>query len=412
MPTIEDLDWPSARVILATTPAAAPAKKARKMADSLPLPTEGVAPRAWSLPAWMGLFPAMFLVLMATAGVALAWSWGQDDREAGVLADRLLRRDAKAEDLSAEIEGMTEPSWWRTNAKHLAMRSAAMGRGSGDADKEERARFYLGLARNASPLEPSTRMALAGMLDVHGAPASAIASLGMSRDVLALAWTGRQLARAGKTEAALGVYRSALEITLRSDPSRATSPQFHDDDSSKRFALPNEDLVGRIVRAMAAQGDWSYERWSAALPDHGLIFLATYRVLSEAGNRDADRALDRLVKLGDSPAFGPAAVHRAAKAEGLSIKGQMEPAATLYRDAIGEIGDESIRRTWWYNLAEVLTGYENKSAAIDALNSARAGRGDDEIGRRAGQALSARGIGKQESKVTGQVGKKSSLQTP
>ncbi|MDB5351168.1 MAG: hypothetical protein JWN86_2415 [Planctomycetota bacterium] len=398
LPDVDDLEWPSARVILAAHDAATRRSRRTRSegirAKIVPRqsPTEGIEPAQWSVPFWLGWLPtAAAFLLLGTAGVYLSWIWGQDSREAGLLADRLLRKTATATEKFSDAEVNPEAAWWRTTGGHIALKAAALGGTRGDAARDETIAFLLDSARKFAPLEPSTRLARA---QKEGAAAEAASALGLSRDTVALALTGRRLAREGKVDAALAAYRRAMELVVQADFTRSRTPVFLDlsAENVKRFALPYEDLIAAIVRDMAEQTEWTFARWSGALPDHGLVLLATYRVLVERQSGDADGALDRLVAA-EAISSGSPVLHAAARAEGLAAKGRLEDAASLYRDAIAAMPDDWVRRTWWLNLGEILARGDDATKATDALMSARAGRGDDEIGHRVAQAMARQGLG-------------------
>ena len=135
---------------------------------------------------------------------------------------------------------------------------------------------------------------------------------------------------------------------------------------------------------MASQTDWTFAKWSEALPDHALVLLATYRVLQERNQPEAEALLDRLAVLSNDKS---SVLETAARAEGLALKSQFAAAAEQYREAIARVDDETVRRTWWLNLAEILAKSGDHEKIKDVLSVARAGRGDDAIGVLVGQAL-------------------------
>ena len=101
-------------------------------------------------------------------------------------------------------------------------------------------------------MQPAARFALSRPRSA-GQPVGA--RVGLSRDVIALAWSGHQWLKTGKRDAAVRMYREALEMASRAELSRLAAPAFIDDPQVRRYALPYEDLIGAVVRDMAAQED-------------------------------------------------------------------------------------------------------------------------------------------------------------
>lgn len=389
-------EWPSVRSILDASPIRrSDALPHRVSAKDRPSPSEATIPAHWSPASWLVALPmAGAILVLGAVGVFLGATWGEDDRQAGLLADRLLRAGSADRAPIAEEEVNPDGSWWRTTASHLAIRAVALGSTRGEPSREEATRFLLQSARLAAPLEPATRIARAELSATDRGGASPLAALGLSRDTVALALTARTLAREGKTRAALVAYRSALDLAARAELGRGRAQTFLDEPHAMRYSLPFEGLVAGVIREMAAQPGWTYETWSGALPEHGLVLLAAYRVLIERGASDSEIALGRLVECDAVPAAGSHPLHSAARAEGLAIKGRWEDAARIYAVAITAMPDEAVRRTWHLNRGVILARNGASDQAEDAMASARAGRGDDEIGRKVAQAMSREGIGR------------------
>jgi tetratricopeptide (TPR) repeat protein len=211
----------------------------------------------------------------------------------------------------------------------------------------------------------------------------------LSRDVLSLAWTGHQLLAAGKKEAALTAYRSALELAAKAEPKRLGTPAFLDESQVRRYALPGEDLIGPIVRDMAESHEWTYAEWSRALPSFAVAPLAAARVLHELSRPEAAVPLDAILGQVDTPppAGTPAAVHVAAQAEALALKGRWEEADRRYRQAIDQIPDGAIRRSWWINVAEIAVHLSHEANRQKALEAAKGNDPNEEITRRAVELL-------------------------
>lgn len=389
-----DEEWPSVRTILAARPADAPRPAPRPRKEKRrPIPTASAAPALWGLPIWLTWTVSLAATLtIGAVGLMLALAWSADDRDAGILADRLLKADANLKEPIAEAEINADATWWKTTGPHLALRAVALGMTRGGATRQESTRFLLDAARSVSPLEPASRLARADLASDD--PKDPLATLGLSRDAMSLALTARTLARRGKTAPALETYRSALAIAARADVTRGRVPEFLDDATARRFALPSESFVVAIVREMASQKDWTPKLWADAIPDHGLVLLASYRVLKEKGEPEAEDALRRLVESGDTPSVGNAALHAAARAEGLALAGKAQEAEAIYAAAIAGMADPAIRRTWHLNRGVILArlGGDERDRATEAMDAARAGRGDDEIGKQVAQAMNREGM--------------------
>ena len=396
-PSYPDEDeWPSVRSILDASPIRPADPVANRVAvKRRPTPTEESMPAHWSPASWLVALPlAAAILVVGAVGLFLGAAWGEDDRQAGLLADRLLRSGNAERTAIAEEEVNPDGSWWRTTSSHLAIRAVALGSTRGEPSREEATRFLLQSARVAAPLEPATRIARAELSATDRGGASPLAALGLSRDTVALALTARTLAREGKTEAALVAYRAALDLAARADLGRGRAQTFLDEPHAKRFSLPFEGLIVGVIREMAAQPGWTYKTWSASLPEHGLVLLAAYRVLSERGASESDAALTRLVECREVPVAGSQPLHSVARAEGLAVKGRWKEAASMYAQAIATMPDEAVRRTWHLNRGVILARNGPADQAEDAMASARAGRGDDEIGRIVAQTMSRERIGR------------------
>jgi tetratricopeptide (TPR) repeat protein len=359
-----------------------------------PVPTLGQTPSAWAVPVGLvGLPVAVLLLMVGLAGVRLGWIWSQDAWEAGQLSDRLLRAEGPASAEEFEALGLrNEPNaaWWASTASHLFLWALMAHQWGPDAEPGEQARTFLGAARQAAPLQSSVRFAQAHARPGEGpAPRDAAAILGLSRDVIALAWAGHALLEEGKTDAGLDAYRAALEMATRADPARAAPPTFLDDPQVRRYTLPHEDLIGRIVREMADRPEWTFAQWSAALPRFGVAPVAAYRVLRERGSPDAEKALDLLLSNVDTPPPPDVtpAVLLAAEAEALALRGQWSAAEQRYQSAIAQMPSDRIRRSWWMNLADIYLRLNDDAQKRAAWEAAKGPDPDEEITQRAIQAL-------------------------
>jgi tetratricopeptide (TPR) repeat protein len=287
-----------------------------------------------------------------------------------------------------------EPKWWKTTPGHLTLWALQRDRTAGDLVAAEEAREFLNAATQASPLQACVRFALARQRTGPGGAGGPATSLALSRDVVALAWTGHQLLAAGKKEAALRAYRTALEMVAGVELARLALPAFNGDRQVRRYALPAEDLIEPIVRDLAEHAGGAYAEWSAALPPYAVVQLAAARVLRDRSSAEAEAVIEAILGGADAPppADTPAAVHIAAVAEALALKGRWEEAQRRYRRAIELMPDPSIRRSWWMNLAEIALRLSDESGRQKALEAARGNDPNDEITRRAVEQLKYFGV--------------------
>ncbi len=391
-------EWPSARTIFqqARRPAAAtaPAKAARSPVAKRPVLTAARKPGHWDVPApgWLWV-PCFSLTLLAGAvSIGMAATWAGDDQSAGAVADRLVEREAPITPEEARLILDGTPggtSWWRTTAGHLLLKAAVADRA--DAEGRGQVALLLNAARDAAPAHSGVRLALARTARGKADPASATRDLGLGRDVVALAWTGRRLLEAGKPVPALRAYRGALEMAAGSG---ASSPKFLADVTPGRFALPGEDLLAPVVRDMAGRPEWSFGAWAPALEGLPVAAVVAARLLKEASSPDADRAID--AALAHSGTDGP---HAASRAEALALRERWEEAAREYGVAIAAAADGRTRRAWSYNLAEIYGRFDEGSRRRSAWDDAK-GRGpDDEISRRVAAARAQAGPGEEAQAV-------------
>ena len=365
----------------------------RRRKTSHPIPTEPVEPNGWLLPMWVAV-PAcgMGAVVVAGVGLILALIWTSDNLAAGLAARAALRsQDAKYHPLDPSAN--VETRWWRTTAEHLALWSAAIERSPEAEARRDEVREVLEAARRTSPLLPSVRYAAAESVAGFAAPAEG-SGLGLSRDVVALTFTGRFLKRAGKTGPALKAYRAAIEMAAGAEPARLASPGFDDDPAFRRFRLPHEAIVGGVIRDMIEAADWRFADWLPALPSRATVRLTAARILREKGDADAERAL-ALVLADDvqpqSPSF-LAAEELAAQAEALALTERRQEAADRYREAISSMDDDPTRRRWLLALAEILVSLGQPRERAEILEAAKSADPTDEVTRRALEAQRFAGL--------------------
>ncbi|MCA1685626.1 MAG: hypothetical protein LC745_06495, partial [Planctomycetia bacterium] len=250
----------------------------------------------------------------------------------------------------------------------------------------EQARELLVRASRVSPLLATARYAFAHPAPGETTPPPLARALGQSRDVVTLTWSGRQLLAAGKKGPALSAYRAALEMAAHVDHGRTTAPTYLDDSQVRRYALPSEDLLGPVIRDMAEQTAWSYKDWAVAIPRRTVAPLVAARVLRERLSPDADAALDAALDDADRPPVGEGlavAVRTAAQAEALAMKNRWAEADDRYRLAIDRMPVDAVRRSWWFNVAEVAQRLNEDPKRQKALDAAKSTDPKDEITQRA-----------------------------
>lgn len=381
--------WPSARAIFAAqgdrraAPAAGPARGQRAR-PAEPAPTEARPPDHWTLPLWLGWFPTASIALaLGVGGMALACEWTIDGSSADLAVRAALRPEGDRV-RSMDPSAVPREGWWRSTATHLSAWALAMERAGDGEDHSLEVRSLAEAAHNASPLSAGIRFAIEPARAEPGA--ADLAHLGRPRDVVTLVWAGRRLRQAGRVDASLRAFRSALEMAARAARADLDPPAFDEDPQARRHALPRESLIAAVARDMARAGDWTPEQWDEALPATAAAPLAASRVLAKGPNRaEADRLADLAIRRADSPpgpGFDPAE-HLAAGAEALALRGRWADAAARYRQAIDLAGDDATRRTWWLNLAEIAGHAGDDATRSRALEAARGPDPADEITRRA-----------------------------
>ena len=113
-------------------------------------------------------------------------------------------------------------------------------------------------------------------------------ALGLSRDAASLAWTARSLRLAGKKAAAIRLYRKALGIAGRPDPTTATDRRSTTTPAVRRYLLPGEAAAAAVVRELFADAARTFQEWSEAVPDDAIALLAAGRALREQGGPEAE----------------------------------------------------------------------------------------------------------------------------
>ncbi|WP_422930968.1 hypothetical protein [Singulisphaera sp. PoT] len=351
------------------------------------LATEMYEPASWSLPLWASWLPAMLMILPVGAGVImLSLSWTRDDQSAGVVSGVLAHAEITkpiAKDL------IPEPTqWWATSASKLALWGSYFERMSkASPDQIETAKVYFEAASNSSPLHSQTLLARARLSDSDEADKLYVASFGLSRDIESLAFSGSKCLKSGKKESAIKLYRQALEMASRVQITRMTLPSFNDESQTRRYRLPNEELIYRIIGDMAREESWTYAEWSSAIPPDSLIQLVTARILTERGAPEAAKLIDQIVEHVEKKQAPASALDAAAEAEALAQRSRWDESQERYKLAIDMMSNGLIRRSWWINVADLAKQVNDEAGQQKALELAKGTQNSDEVSKRATELL-------------------------
>jgi hypothetical protein len=354
------------------------------------LPTVPRGPDQFAPPIWLAWPPVAVLVLLTgAASSVLSWWWAADSSSAAIVTQRLILADGPG--LRKPLPDSVVPPegpWVATTAQHLAHWAIFVGEVAGDrARSEPEVRSLLMRALHISPLHPAARVALAQLEPGRGAAPRSVRGLGLSRDAVSLAWSARCLLDVGKKVAALRLLGQALAVAAGSGLSRSATPRFNDDPAVRRYLLPGEDAVRDIIVELTSRAEWTFGDWFPALPQDPTVLLATARLLREQGRSEADAPLRLLLDPARPRPAGAAADPRtlAARAEALALRSQWPEAEQEYRQAIERIDQETIRRSWWFNLADIEFRLSDETQRQAALRAALAVAQSDDITRRASQ---------------------------
>ncbi len=375
------------RAVLPSRAAESGAQTAKAAARRDPLPTLARQPASWSVPAWVAGLPAVLFVLaVGFSGCALAFSWAGDSYNASIMTDRLLGPDRSA--MRRPLPESVAPpagNWTRSTAGHLAHWAIFLTRyEGGERPGPEEIVSLLERALEASPINREARMALAQLEPPSGSRAISLRSLGQSRDTVSLSWSARRLLAAGKKQAALKLYGQALALAISGEAVRSGIPRFSDDPGVPRYYLPGEESLREIVREIVTSNQWPFADWSVVLPPSAIISLAAARLLREQGRPEAATLLDAVLEEPPAPAAPVASdpVTLAARAEACALKARWKEADLWYRRAIGAIDDDTIRRSWWFNLSDIAHRLDDERQRQAALRAALAVATSDDITRR------------------------------
>jgi tetratricopeptide (TPR) repeat protein len=388
-------EWPSAKDILAVH-RAVPARQVaantgkpatKKINRSTLMPTLEREPSHWTPPiALAGPVAVIFMLAAGFLGCTLSWSWAQDSYTAAIVTDRLLTSNRAVQ--AIPLPDSVQPpagAWLTSTPGHLATWAIFLGHGRAEENQSSgEAVALLERALAASPINSQARLALAQLEPADSAKSVPLRSLGLSRDAVTLAWTARRLLTAGKKDDALALFGRALSFAVPDKSSRHRLPRFSEDPGVPRYLLPGEETVREIVVEFVSQNVWTFEEWSRVLPESPIVLLATARLLRERGRSEAETVLDRMLKqeLPLSPGK-TGAVALAACAEALALRSRFTESDQLYRQAIDLIDDPTVRRSWWFNLADIAYRSDDDVQRQAALRSASAVAFSDDITRRA-----------------------------
>jgi tetratricopeptide (TPR) repeat protein len=385
------VDWPSAASVLALHRSIAKPTETvsrNRHGQIQAMPTRSSEPDHWNLPAWLALPPvASVVLLVGAAGLLLSCIWASDSYNASYVMHALLYGNPASRRQAPPTTIVPPPgSWARTTGQHLAywgMYKKSAG-APGDSSQAEAAAL-LAAAVQVSPMDPLARLGVAQLESRGEHSRSSSRGVGMSRDSLSLAWSARSLAMAGKKPAALALYVRALDVASREDLLAAGVPRFNEDPKVPRYFLPGEGRFREIIRSMAATDVWTIQEWTEALPASPVVRLAAARILREQGRGEADALIERILaetKLAANEEVTDPLV-LAARAEALAIKGGLKDSGREYRQAIEAMPNDWIRRSWWFNLADIAYRMEDETERQSALRYALAVATSDDITRRA-----------------------------
>ena len=396
LPPAKDLEWPSAKDILATCRAPSPnrlatnraRKAAKRISRSDVMPTVEHAPSQWTLPISVaGPVAGLFILSAGLLGIGLSWSWAQDSYTASIVTDRLLTLDRAAQ--RSPLPDSVQPpagGWITSTPAHLANWAVFLGRFAAQENQSpDESLALLERALAASPINAQARFALAQLEPADNAKPPSIRSLGLSRDAVSLAWSARRLLAAGKKDDALKLMGRALAVAVPDRASRFRVPHFSEDPAVRRYWLPGEEQARVIVADLVSQSVWTFEEWSRVLPESPLVLITAARLLREQDRREAETVLDRILKEQAIP-LDPHDVEPlvlAACAEACALRSRFKESGQFYRQAIETMDDPTIRRSWWFNLADIAYRSDDEIERQAALRFATAVAFSDDITRRA-----------------------------
>jgi tetratricopeptide (TPR) repeat protein len=330
----------------------------------------------------------LLLLIVGTTGLILSWWWACDSYSAAIMTERLtaLNPSIRRRPLPESVV-LPNATWTHSTAQHLAhwaVYSVATGFGKNDRFSLNSSKLLDG-ALDAAPLNATARLARAELARKNADPKLATRGVGLSRDVLSLAFSARMLAAQGKRQAALELYRQALLIASRRRLTGQGIPRFNDDPGAPRYLLPGEENAREILRELVTSSEWAFDEWAELLPANSTVPLAAARLLRELGRSEAETLLDRMLadrepRAGAEPT---SPLLLAARAEALAMRSRWREAEKQYRQAIELVENDTIRRSWWFNLADIAARLDDEGGQQAALRSALGATTSDDISRRA-----------------------------
>ncbi len=392
----KDVEWPSAKDILAVYQAARPCQSpvntgkttTKKISRPSLMPTPEREPSHWAPPIVLtGPVAVIFILAAGLLGCSLSWSWAQDSYAAAIVTDRLLTSDLTLQ--RSRLPDSVQPpsgSWLTSTPAHLTSWAVFLGyfRGAENQSPDESVAL-LERALAASPVNAQARLTQTLLEPVDSTKAVSSRSMGLSRDVASLSCSARRLVAAGKKDEALALFGRALSLAVPEKSSRYHLPRFSEDPGAPRYLLPGEEPVREIIVEFISQNTWTFEEWSRVLPENPVVLIAAARLLRERGRGEVEIMLDRILKQTVIPPSSSEAgpVKLAACAEALAFRSRFKESHQLYHQAIDLIDDPTIRRSWWFNLADIAYRSDDDIERQAALRSALAVAFSDDITRRA-----------------------------
>jgi tetratricopeptide (TPR) repeat protein len=335
---------------------------------------------------------AVSVLVAGLAGCVLSWRWAVDSSSAAILTDRLIVTDGPGpRQPLPETVVPPEGRWVSTTAQHLAHWAVWLSAvEAGEPRSAPDVAPLLIRALHVSPLNPTARLALAQLEQRAGTATRSSRSLGLSRDTISLAFSAGTLLREGKKAAALRLFGRALTVATDGALSRTATPRFMDDLSVRRYLLPGEEAARDILVELTSQNEWTFQEWSRALPRNPTVLLAAARLLRELREQgraqaEAEPLLELILEGGKPGASGDTPEPRAlaARAEALALQARWKEAEQEYHRAIERIDNDTIRRSWWFNLADIASRMDDEEQRQAALRAALTVANSDDITRRA-----------------------------
>jgi hypothetical protein len=113
--------------------------------------------------------------------------------------------------------------------------------------------------------------------------------------------------------------------------------------------------------------------------------MAAARLLRESGRHEADELIDLFLRTDDhrAPSLDAGPMLVAARAEAHAFLSRWKEAEQEYHQAIELVDDDLIKRSWWFNLADIALRLEDEGQRQTALKAALAVQTSDDISRRA-----------------------------